>query len=212
MFCFVVVYFICLFYKFGYHCVWCIDVKNCNDLLKGYIGNPTVPRYTYGFGFTVDWNNWYIGAFFQGIAQCDITISAANLKPFMDESAKWSLYANIVNRWTPENQGVGAEWPRLDYGLVNVENYANSTFWLRDGSYVRMKTLDFGYNIPKHITDRLKINTARIFFQGYNLLTFSDFKLWDPEVGQGNGLSYPNTRSYNLGINFSFLFFKIEFF
>lgn len=175
-----------------------------DDYDKGYIGNPTVPRFTYGFGFTVDWNNWYIGAFFQGIGQCDFTISASNLKPFMDESAKWGLYANIVNRWTPENQGVGAEWPRLDYGLVNVENYANSTFWLRDGTYVRMKTLDFGYNIPKSITDRLKLSSARIFFQGYNLLTFSKFKLWDPEVGQGNGLSYPNTRSYNLGINFSF--------
>ena len=175
-----------------------------DDYDKGYIGNPTVPRYTYGFGFTVDWNNWYIGAFFQGIAECDFTISASNLKPFMDESAKWSLYGNIVNRWTPENQGVGAEWPRLDYGLVNVENYANSTFWLRNGSYVRMKTLDFGYNIPKSFTDRLKLSSARIFFQGYNLLTFSKFKLWDPEVGQGNGLSYPNTRSYNIGINFSF--------
>ena len=175
-----------------------------DDYDKGYIGNPTVPRYTYGFGFTATWNNFYVGAFFQGVAECDITISANDFKPFMDESAKGSLYANIVNRWTPENQGVGAEWPRLDYGLVNVENYANSTFWLRDGSYVRMKTFDFGYNIPKKITDRLQLSSARIYFQGYNLLTFSSFKLWDVELGQGTGSAYPNTRSYNFGLSFSF--------
>ena len=175
-----------------------------DDYDKGYIGNPSVPRYTYGFGFTVDYANFYVGAFFQGVAESDITISASSFKPFMDESAKWSLYANIVNRWTPENQGVGAEWPRLDYGLVNVENYSNSTFWLRDGSYLRLKTFDFGYNFPNSITNKLKINSLRVYFQAYNLLTFSKFKLWDVELGQGTGTAYPNTRSYNLGLSFSF--------
>lgn len=175
-----------------------------DDYDKGYFGNPTVPRYTYGFGFTVEYANFYVGAFFQGVGECDITISASDFKPFMDESAKWSLYANIVNRWTPENQGVGAEWPRLDYGLVNVENYTNSTFWLRNGSYLRMKTFDFGYNFPKSITNKLKLSSLRLYFQAYNLLTFSGFKLWDVELGQGTGSAYPNTKSFNFGLQFSF--------
>lgn len=172
---------------------------------KSYIGKPTVPQIVYGFGATFTYRNFYLGAFFQGVAQNNISLAASSFMPFSDGSAKGNLYANIVNRWTPENPSQDAEWPRLDYGMSsNTENYATSTFWLRDASYLRMKTLDFGYNIPEKFLKRLRLSSARIYLQGYNLLTFSPFKMWDVELGAGDGTAYPNTRSYNIGINFSF--------
>lgn len=172
---------------------------------KCYIGNPTVPHIVYGFGATFTYKNFYLGAFFQGVGQCDITLAASSFKPFSDGSAKGNLYSTIVNRWTPENPRQDAEWPRLDYGMSsNTENYANSTFWLRDGSYLRLKTLDFGYNLPSSFLSRLKINNARVYLQAYNLLTFTSFKMWDVELGAGDGTKYPNTRSYNVGLSFSF--------
>lgn len=172
---------------------------------KCYIGKPTVPRVVYGFGATFTYKNFYLGAFFQGVNQCNITLSASSFKPFSDGSAKGNLYSTIVNRWTPENPRQDAEWPRLDYGMSsNTENYATSTFWLRDGSYLRLKTLDFGYNLPSSFLSRLKINNARVYLQAYNLLTFTSFKMWDVELGAGDGTKYPNTRSYNVGLSFSF--------
>lgn len=172
---------------------------------KCYIGNPTVPRVVYGFGATFTYKNFYLGAFFQGVGQCNITLAASSFKPFSDGSAKGNLYSTIVNRWTPENPRQDAEWPRLDYGMSsNTENYANSTFWLRNGSYLRLKTLDFGYNLPSSFLSKLKINNARVYLQAYNLLTFTSFKMWDVELGAGDGTKYPNTRSYNVGLSFSF--------
>lgn len=176
-----------------------------DDYDKGYIGKPTVPRIVYGFGGTFTYRNFYLGAFFQGVAENNITLSASGFTPFRDGSSKGNLYANIVNRWNPANPSQNAEWPRLDYGISsNVENYSTSTFWLRDASYLRLKTLDFGYNFPKSITNPLNLTSLRIYFQAYNLLTFSSFKMWDVELGAGDGTAYPNTRSYNFGLNFSF--------
>ena len=172
---------------------------------KCYIGNPTVPQIVYGFGATFTWRNFYLGAFFQGVGKSDISLSASNFKPFSDGSAKGNLYANIVNRWSPANPSPDAEWPRLDYGMSsNTENYQMSTFWLRDGSYLRMKTLDFGYNIPDAFVKKLRLNSFRVYFQAYNLFTISKFKMWDVELGAGDGTAYPNTRSFNIGVNFSF--------
>lgn len=173
---------------------------------KCYIGNPTVPQIVYGFGATFTYKGFYLGAFFQGVGKTDIAISAADFKPFSDGSAKGNLFANIVNRWTPENPRNDAEWPRLDYGMSsNTENYATSTFWLRSGAYIRLKTLDFGYNIPSKLLQKIKINSARVYIQAYNLLTFTGFDMWDVELGtDGYGTKYPNTRSYNVGLSFSF--------
>ena len=172
---------------------------------KSYIGNPTVPKIVYGFGATFTYKNFYLGAFFQGVSKCNISMAASSFIPFANGSARGNLYSSIVNRWTPENPSQYAEWPRLDYGMSsNTENYATSTFWLRDGSYLRLKTLDFGYNLPQDFLKKMRINSAKVYVQAYNLLTFSSFKMWDVELGAGDGTKYPNTRSYNVGLSFSF--------
>lgn len=99
-----------------------------------------------------------------------------------------------------ETENPNAEYPRLSYG-GNGNNYRNSTFWLRDGSYLRLKTLDIGYSLPSKLVRKLHCNTIRFFFIGTNLLTWSKFDLWDPEMGSSDGKNYPLNKSYSLGIS-----------
>jgi len=74
---------------------------------------------------------------------------------------------------------------------------------MRDGSFLRVKTLEAGYTLPKKLLERYKITNFRVYLSGTNLFTFSKFKLWDPEMG-GNGLGYPVQKVVNLGINLNF--------
>ncbi|MDR2086825.1 MAG: TonB-dependent receptor [Dysgonamonadaceae bacterium] len=172
---------------------------------KTYIGYPSIPQIVYGFGGTIGWKNWTLGAFFQGVSRRTLSLSATDFKPFTDGAAKGNLYANITERWTPDNPRQDALWPRLDYGLTsNSENYATSTFWLRDGSYLRLKSLDLTYNIPERMTKKIGLNNVRVYFGGYNLLTFTRFNMWDVELREETGSEYPNIKTYSVGVNFSF--------
>jgi hypothetical protein len=86
---------------------------------------------------------------------------------------------------------------------VNENNAQTSTWFMRDGSLLRIKQVEFGYTLPKRVMDKLRLSNARIYLNSNNLFTFSNFKLWDIEMG-GNGLAYPIQRVTNLGINISF--------
>ena len=85
------------------------------------------------------------------------------------------------NRWIlGENEDTNAKYPRLSYG-GNNNNYQSSTYWMRNGSYLRLKNLEVGYTIPKSIVNKIRLKNIRIYFMGTNLVTFSSYKLWDPE-------------------------------
>ena len=71
-------------------------------------------------------------------------------------------------------------------------------------SYLRLKQMTIAYNLPKRLLDKTFLKSARIYVMGTNLLTFSKFKLWDPELNTNNGTSYPNNRTYSVGVNVSF--------
>jgi hypothetical protein len=104
------------------------------------------------------------------------------------------------NRWKlGENEDPNAEYPRLTYGQ-NPNNEQTSSYWLRDGSYLRLKTLDIGYKLPKALVNKAHFNQVRIFFIGTNLLTFSKFKLWDPELTSSDGKAYPLSRNFSVGV------------
>ena len=173
---------------------------------KTYIGYPEIPRIVYGLGLTLGYKNFTLGAFFQGVAQRDISLSATSFTPFVDSSTKGNLFANVVDRWNPANPSDNALWPRLDYGLSeNTENYAENTFWLRDGSYLRLKTLDFGYTIPASTTKKYGLSNLRFYILAYNLLTFTKFDMWDVELNpSSNGMAYPNLKTVSAGLSFSF--------
>lgn len=177
--------------------------KVIDDYDKTYIGQGTVPRFTYGFGTTISYKGFTLGAFFQGVGKNDIYVNGA-FTPFKNGTAKGNLLANITDRWTEENPRQDAFYPRLNYASDNNKNYATSTHWIVNGAYLRLKTLDFGYTFPTSITQKLKISNLRIYTLLSNVLTFSSFDLWDPELGNGSGTTYPNIATYSVGLSFQF--------
>ena len=106
----------------------------------------------------------------------------------------------VGNYWSlGTNENPDAKYPRLTW-QNNSNNNRESTYWLRDGSYLRLKTVEVGYTLPKNISRAILMNNVRIFFIGTNLLTFSKFKLWDPEMGSSNGQQYPLSKMLTLGL------------
>src|SRR5690606_3477974 len=104
-----------------------------------------------------------------------------------------NLLKIATNRWTEDNPSQNVFYPRLAHGNVeNANNSVGSTWWLKSIDFVRLKTIDFGYNLPKGTFSNLGLKNARVYIQGVNLLYWSNFKLWDPELNTGNGASYPN--------------------
>lgn len=165
------------------------------------IGATTRPNLLYGFGFSLRWKDLDINLLFQGAGKSTFFINGYTIYPFVDKD--WgNILTDVVksNRWIlGENEDPNAQYPRLSYG-GNANNYRNSTYWLRNGSYMRLKNLELGYNVPKSIINKIHLNNVRLYFMGTNLFTFSSFKLWDPELGSSNGQNYPLSRSYTLGL------------
>ncbi|WPV66105.1 TonB-dependent receptor [Chitinophaga sp. LS1] len=171
------------------------------------IGLPTTPQIIYGFGFSLGYKNFDLNAFFQGLARESFFINATSqddryyakygTAPFVNNAQILQAYAD--NHWSEENQNLYALWPRLSTTDI-LNNQQQSTWWLRDGSFMRLKSVELGYSLPKSLTKRMYIRTMRIYFSGLNLLTFSHFKLWDPEQA-GQGFGYPIQKVFNCGIN-----------
>lgn len=164
------------------------------------IGLPTVPQIIYGFGFSVGYKSFDLSLFFQGLARESFFIDQNATAPFINNSQLLQEYAN--DHWTEENQNLYALWPRLSPVEI-PNNNQNSTWWLRDGSFLRLKSAEVGYTLPTKWTKHAAIKNLRIYFSGLNLLTLSSFKMWDPELS-GNGFSYPVQKVFNLGINMNF--------
>lgn len=170
-----------------------------NDIVP--IGATTRPNLIYGFGLSATWNGFDFSAHFQGAGKSSFFIRGQSVYPFsqgewgnvlqdMVDSGYWSLGTN---------ENPNAKYPRLSWN-GNSNNNRDSSYWLRNGSYLRLKTLEVGYTLPKNITRILRMNNLRVFFIGTNLLTFSSFKLWDPELGSSTGQGYPLTKSCTLGL------------
>ena len=167
------------------------------------IGWGSVPEIMYGFGFSLGWKNLSLTAMFQGAAHVDAMLSGEGVLPFSQGSSRGNLLSNITDRWTEENPRQNAFYPRLSIGNINM-NYEKSTWWLKDTDYLRLKNIELSYRLPDHWMKRIHLDNARIFIQGVNLLTFSSFKIWDVELGDGRGARYPNIASVSLGVNFNF--------
>jgi len=175
---------------------------NADD--QTFIGKDQVPQILYGFGTTLGYKGFSLGAFFQGAGSVDFYF-APDFMPFRNGSAKGSLYSNVLDRWTPQNPSQDAFYPRLSYGADINQNYSvTNSHFLMNGRFLRLKTLDFGYSFPKPMISRLGMQRLRLYFIGYNLLTFSTFKYWDPELGSGSGTTYPNIKTYSLGLSATF--------
>lgn len=179
-----------------------------NDGDKVAIGATTKPNMIYGFGISASWKGLDVNVHFQGAGKTSFFIEGATVHAF--SAGEWGNILSDVansNRWidheisgTMATENPNASYPRLSYG-GNSNNYRQSTFWLRNGSYLRLKTLEVGYSIPKPLVNKIRFNNIRLFLRGSNLLTFSSFKLWDPELGSSTGTEYPLAKSLTLGLS-----------
>ena len=179
------------------------------------IGDPLIPRITYGFGLSGGWKSFDISFFFQGLGQVSFLINPYQTGPFINTfgfdgvrsftsagngelSENGLLKAYADDHWSEENQNVYALWPRLSTTLVD-NNAPNSTYWLRDGSFVRLKQAEIGYDLADTVFKNSGMTRCRFYINGTNLLTWSGFELWDPEL-KGRGLNYPLQRVFNIGL------------
>lgn len=175
-----------------------------------HIGYPTVPEVTYGFGLSGGFKNFDISFFFQGQDRVSFFIDPNarrsnpdrfGIAPFAGHRGALKIIAD--DHWNPNNPVAHAFWPRLSATLNQNNSHQNSTWWLRNGRFLRLKTLEVGYTLPNKWIGQTPFSMIRLYFTGQNLLNISDFKLWDPEMG-GNGLAYPLQRVYNIGLNVTF--------
>jgi TonB-linked SusC/RagA family outer membrane protein len=177
-----------------------VDINNdgqINELDMVPIGFPTVPEIVYGAGASVGYKNFDFSFFLQGMARESFFIDPQNIAPFINERNALQIISN--NHWSIDNPDPYAFWPRLSTMSI-PNNEQVSTWWLRNGSFLRLKSVEVGYTFSGHLLRKAKINNARIYINGTNLFTLSKFKLWDPEMS-GNGLGYPPQKIINLGIN-----------
>lgn len=187
------------------------------DADKVPIGNPTVPQLIYGFGFSMGIKNFDFSAFFQGLGNESFWIDAEATSPFaayrtQTEIDNGTLSGRVLNNqllkayanshWSEDNRNVYALWPRLS-PEISQNNTQTSTWFMRDGSFLRLKTVELGYTLPKSWQKRVRASTFRVYASATNLLNFSKFDLWDVEMG-GNGLGYPLQKVFNLGLNITF--------
>jgi TonB-linked SusC/RagA family outer membrane protein len=180
-------------------------VINSNDAVP--MGFPTVPEIQYGFGLSAGYKNFDASFFFQGNGRVSFFINPGvgggddgteGIAPFAARRNALSIVAN--DYWTETNPNVYAFWPRLSTEPLN-NNTQQSSWWLRDGSFLRMKSVEVGYTLQGY--KKVGLTSSRIYLSTENLFVLSSFKLWDPEMGR-NGLGYPPNRRFNIGIQLGF--------
>lgn len=164
------------------------------------IGHPTDPEIIYGFGTSAGYKNFDFSCFFQGSARSSFWIDAASTSPFNNETQLLKVYAD--SHWSEDNRDLYAVWPRLKPD-VSTNNVQRNTWFMRDGAFLRLKSLEIGYTLPVGWMKKIHLSNARCYVNGTNLLCLSSFDLWDIEMG-GNGLGYPIQKSYNIGVVVSF--------
>lgn len=168
--------------------------------LKGTVD----PQIVYGFGVNVKYKHFDVGVFCQGNARTYRILGGGFFLPGSGGGAAGNIYTSVLDdRWTIENPSQDAFWPRLSFSSTG-NNSMPSTWWLKDMSMLRIKHIEIGYSLPSQLIERFHLKTARFFVTGNNLVTFSSFKLWDPELNTSNGFRYPIMKSFSAGVNLEF--------
>ncbi len=174
-------------------------IINDNDIVP--IGYPATPEIVYGFGASTGFKGVDFSFFFQGSARSSFFIDVNGTSPFVDNKALLTAWEQ--DHWSEDNRNLYAAWPRLSEEIVENNNRP-STWFLRDGSFLRLKSVELGYTFTeKTFISKVKLSSFRIYASGTNLFLFAPFDLWDVEMG-GNGLGYPIQKVVNIGLNASF--------
>lgn len=173
------------------------------DINDMRVKGRSVPKYTYGFNMDFNYKGFDLSALLQGVQGIDIypwfNLAFANYNGAGITKEHWE------NSWTPSNPNAKYSRffePKRGTGI----NAQNSTFWLKDASYLRLKNLQLGYNVPLKFITGININKIRVYVNVQNYLTFSKYKLTDPEknIELQSILEYPTTKIITIGCNVVF--------
>lgn len=188
------------------------DIKyrdiNSDGIINSYdyvaIGRTTIPEINYGFGVSMGWKGFDLSFFFQGVGNVTRFIEGSTIAGQSGNMNLGGLFAEVAdNRWTEENPDPDALYPRMQLSR-NENNMQRSTLRQRNMSFMRLKNAEIGYTFPKKMIHKIGLSNLRLYVQGVNLLTFSEFKMWDPEIDTSYGARYPNMKVVNLGLNVNF--------
>lgn len=165
------------------------------------IGNGH-PDWTFGLNVNLDWKGFDLGVFMQGVAGADIFDGTYRNDVFSGNYPSWML-----GRWTGE--GTSNKYPRLSLG--DTENWKGSDLYVCDGSYFRIKNLSLGYTLPAKLTKKAFISRLRVYGMVDNLVTWTKYWGFDPEISSGSGNAqgidrgvYPQPRTWTFGVNVAF--------
>lgn len=167
---------------------------------------PEKPEIIYGFGFSTGYSGAYLSAFFQGVGNRSVYLSPSEMLPFLgQEPLTTSVKQFALNRWSSDNPRQNVVLPRLMLNNMNDNDNRRSTWWLRNGSFLRFKNLEIGYRFSKKALERMGMKALRVYLLCQNIHTWDHIKFWDPEMGDSSsGMGYPIQRSFNLGVDITF--------
>lgn len=194
--------------------------QNGDNVIDAYdakrLGKSPFPSWLYGAGFSLTYKKFDLSLFFQGVGDVGVMangsgipgggygVNGVGVVPFSGLGQyQNNTMAQVLDRWTIDNPRQDAYYPRLSVASLSDNNYLNSTHWLKDGSYVRLKQASLGYTLNSETLKKAGFPVLYFYASGQNLLTFSKFKIWDPELGS-NGAKYPITRMMTFGIRAQF--------
>ena len=160
------------------------------------IGNPTIPELTFGFHSGIRYKNLDLDLLFQGVTDRTVYLTGNDFYAFQNNGKVSSI---ALGRWTPET-ALSATYPRLS-AVNNLNNFQNSSFWQRDGSFIKLRSLELGYSLPGNVVKKILLSSMRVFLNGTNLFSLDHMDgLTDPETLTG----YPAVRSVSIGVKMQF--------
>jgi hypothetical protein len=174
------------------------DTDNVIDAKDRQVIGNTIPKYYFGLNLNFKYKSFDLSALIQGVGKVDRYLEGQNVFPFANND-RGMVPIKWINRWTAEN--TNTDLPRLtvkgDYGW----NYAYSTFWVQDGSYLRLKNLQIGYSLPEKILNNICLKKIRFYANAQNLFTLTNYEGYDPETKPNQtNVGYPQLRVMSLGV------------
>ncbi len=166
------------------------------------LGYVDTPEYTAGLNLGFSWKGWDFTAQFTGAWNVDCMLSEFR-QPLGDTQNKGLLLYQYENTWRSSADTYTAKFPRISK-LAQANNYRASDLYLCDASYLRLKSVELGYNFNMPFMKKIKMNQCRLYVSAYNLFTLTDFMWGDPESRQSDRPNYPLTRVINLGLKVGF--------
>lgn len=183
------------------------DDKIIDERDMKVIGNAPFPKFTYSFILGAEYKSFDLRMVWQGSEGSEVNLYSSAQSKVIAFANNTNVYPLAKERWAYyPDQGIDtrqtAKYPRLS-AISNSNNYRSSSFWIKDGSFMRLRNIEIGYSLPKNLLAKLNIEAARVYMSGVNLLTFSkllDEYDIDPEFMTG----HPGVKSYNIGLSINF--------